>query len=129
MPTVALRVFVSSPGDVGDERRIAERVLERLRGKYSAAATIDALLWEHEPVRATATFQQQIAPPAECDIVVCVLWSRLGTRLPGDFRRADGSVYDSGTAFEFETARAAWEATGKPDLLVYRKLAAPIVDV
>lgn len=123
------RVFISSPGDVGDERRTALRVLARLQGRYAAALTIEPIVWEHDPVRATATFQDQITPPAECDLVVCILWSRLGTRLPADYRRPDGTVYDSGTAYEFETATVAYRKSGRPDLLVYRKTAPPIVDV
>ena len=33
-------------------------------------------------MRATQHPQEQIPLPSECDIVVCLLWSRLGTRLP-----------------------------------------------
>lgn len=129
MAKFSFRVFVSSPGDVGNERRIAVRVLERLQGKSGTVLAAEPIVWEHEPVRATSTFQEQITPPAETDVVICVLWSRLGTRLPDDFQRSDGRPYDSGTAFEFETAQAAYECEGRPALLVYRKTAPPIVDV
>ncbi len=129
MNKLKLRVFLSSPGDVGDERRMALRVMERLQGEFAAVLALEPIVWEHEPVRATATFQQQIPEPAKADILVCVLWSRLGTRLPGDFTRDDGTVYDSGTAFELETALAAFQTKGHPDILVYRKTAPPLFDV
>ena len=129
MNKLKLRVFLSSPGDVGDERRMALRVMERLQGEFAAVLALEPIVWEHEPVRATATFQQQIPEPAKADILVCILWSRLGTRLPGEFRRDDGTVYDSGTAFELETALAAFQTKGHPDILVYRKTAAPLFDV
>ncbi|QTF94204.1 AAA family ATPase [Halomonas sp. BM-2019] len=125
-----LRIFISSPGDVGQERAIAERVIARLRGEFGASARLEPLLWEHEPVRATRSFQEQIVRPAETDIVVCILWSRLGTRLPDGFeRRPDGTPYESGTAFEFEDASRAFDEHGVPDLLVYHKTAEPLVSL
>ncbi len=121
MASATLRIFISSPGDVGQERVIAGRVIERLAGEFGDSVTLDAVLWEHEPMRATSHFQEQIIRPSETDIVVCILWSRLGSRLPEGFRRADGSTFASGTEWEFEDAAAAYRARGAPDLLVYRK--------
>lgn len=125
-----LRIFISSPGDVGPERDLASRVVDRLQGEFASAVALDAIRWEHEPVRATDTFQEQIVPPSETDVVVCILWSRLGTRLPAQFRRRpDGTPYDSGTAFEFEDAKRSYDARGVQDLLVYRKTAEPLVSL
>ena len=59
--------------------------------------------------------------------MISILWSRLGTKLPKDFTRADGSRYDSGTEYEFEEAIEGFKSNGKPDLLVYRKMAPPSV--
>ena len=47
-------------------------------------------------------------------VVVSILWSRLGTRLPKGFTRADGSRYDSGTEYEFEDALEGFRRNGKP---------------
>ncbi len=124
-----IRIFISSPGDVVQEREIADDVITRLAGEFAGSAALEAVLWEHEPMRATDHFQQQIIAPSETDIVVCILWSRLGTRLPEGFRRADGSTYASGTEWEFEDAAAAYRATGTPDLLVYRKTAKATADL
>jgi hypothetical protein len=33
-------------------------------------AVIEPIFWEHEPLRATAGFQEQIPRPADADIVV-----------------------------------------------------------
>ncbi|HET6387701.1 MAG TPA: hypothetical protein VFJ58_30300 [Armatimonadota bacterium] len=128
MPALTIRIFVSSPGDVGQERVISARVIERLQGEFAGYAQLEAILWEHEPLRATDHFQSQIATPSNADIVVCILWSRLGTRLPPDkFARPDGTPYASGTEWEFEDAANAFLLNGKPDLLVYRKLSDPLI--
>ena len=91
MPAATLKVFISSPGDVGQERLLAARVVERLQGEFAALVELALIRWEHEPVLATSTFQDQIVPPSETDIVVCILWSRLGTRLPENYRHEDGT--------------------------------------
>jgi len=122
-----LRLFISSPGDVFEERAIANRVIERLQSEYIGKVVLEAVLWEHEPLVATSTFQHQIVKPSESDVVIAILWSRLGTRLPKEFVRADGSRYESGTEFEFEEAIEGFRKNGKPDLLVYRKTAPPSV--
>ena len=56
----SLRIFISSPGDVGEERIIAGRVVERLAGEFGRFLEIDPVLWEHEPLRATGHFQEQM---------------------------------------------------------------------
>ena len=116
-----MRIFISSPGDVGEERVIAGRVIERLEGEFGQWFDLDPVLWEHEPLRATGHFQEQIVLPSKTDVVVCILWSRLGTRLPEGFTREDGTPYASGTEWEFEDAARSFRERGTPDLLVYRK--------
>jgi tetratricopeptide (TPR) repeat protein len=122
-----LRFFISSPGDVFEERALAGRVIERLQSEYMGKVVLESVLWEHEPLLATATFQQQIAKPSDADVFIAILWSRLGTRLPAQFTRADGSRYESGTEYEFEDAMDGFRRSGKPDLLVYRRTAPPSV--
>lgn len=124
-----LRIFISSPGDVVEERTLTRRVLERLAGEFSGRIALEPIFWEHEPLLATDSFQKQIVRPSETDILVSILWSRLGTRLPAQFKRADGSRYESGTEYEFEDAVSAYKRQGHPDLLVYRKTADPVVSL
>jgi tetratricopeptide (TPR) repeat protein len=121
-----LRIFVSSPGDVAEERVLTRRVIERVAAVTSGWVRLEPIFWEHEPLRASAGFQEQILPPSQCDIVVMILWSRLGTRLPSTITRPDGSRYASGTEFEFECAVESYKEKGLPDLLVYRKTARPV---
>ena len=79
-----LKVFISSPADVRPERLIAEGVVRRLAREFAHYLNIEAKLWEREPLVATAPFQTNITPPRETDIVVVILWSRLGMPLPAD---------------------------------------------
>ncbi len=122
-----LQIFISSPGDVFEERAIADRVIDRLQSEYAGRIVLEPVLWEHEPLVATANFQEQIVQPSDTDIVIAILWSRLGTRLPKGYVRQDGSRYESGTEYEFEEAIEGFRKNGKPDLLVYRKTAPPSV--
>lgn len=116
-----IRIFISSPGDVFEERTLAQRVIERVQAEFTGRAVLEPVFWEHEPLLATETFQTQISMPSDADVMIAILWSRLGTRLPKDFTRQDGSRYQSGTEFEFEDAVEGFRKLGKPQLLVYRK--------
>ncbi|HEX5103861.1 MAG TPA: AAA family ATPase, partial [Pirellulaceae bacterium] len=124
-----IRIFVSSPGDVGEERSIAHRVIERLKFRYVGRANLEVLLWEHLPLVATQSFQEQIPDAGQFDIVVMVIWSRMGSRLPAAIKRSDDSPYDSGTEYEFEQALEAHRRRGLPNLIVYRKTARVMVDL
>lgn len=121
----SIRVFVSSPRDVGNERAIAAAVIERLRFEFRGLVELEPVFWEQLPMRATGTFQVQIPEAGRSDICVFILWSWFGTPLPDTFRKPDGSLYQSGTEFEFESAIAAHRDRGTPDILVYRKTAEP----
>ena len=116
-----LRIFISSPGDVAEERVIANNLVRRLSDEYAERLWIEPVFWEHEPLLATHTFQKQIPPPQDCEVVVCILWSGIGTRLPADITRPDGSTYATGTEYEFEDAADGFGKSGRPELLVYRK--------
>ena len=128
-PVKVLRVFVSSPGDVGRERVLAGYVLDRLQGEFSRQIQLEPYFWEHEPMLGTMDFQANIPKPSNFDIVICILWSRLGSPLNEKYRRADGSPYESGTEYEFEDASEAHRLSGKPELLVYRNRQQPMIPI
>jgi hypothetical protein len=128
--TRIVRVFVSSPSDVRPERLIAERVVKRLAREFMHHFQIDVMLWEREPLLATHHFQDLIVPPHDTDIVVTVLWSRLGVPLPLEKYRgpiSQGPV--TGTEWEFEDAVAGYQQHGLPELLLYRKRAKITVEL
>jgi WD40 repeat protein len=116
-----VRVFVSSPGDAQFERMRLERVTERLNGEFQGTVHIVPIRWETEFYKAHQTFQAQIPEAAQCDIVIAIFRSRLGSVLPADFRRmTNGEPYPSGTAYEVLTAIDASKAHGFPDVYVFR---------
>ena len=92
-PAKTIKVFISSPSDVRPERLIAEKVVRRLDREFAYHFRVEPVLWEREPLTASAHFQDNIVPPRETDIVMVMLWSRLGWPKPpktGDVPR-DGS--------------------------------------
>jgi Tfp pilus assembly protein PilF len=124
-----LSIFISSPGDVAEERALAGRVFRRLANEFADVLIIKTFLWEHEPLFAHSGFQEQIPRPSQCDLVVSILWSRLGARLPADYAPEPGHPPPTGTEFEVRDAISAYEKFGRPNLLIYRKRAPPQVDM
>ena len=120
-----LRIFLSSPGDLAPERLAAREVVDRLqRGPvWGGQVHIDLIAWDDPyagvPMEAQATPQDSVSRyaglPRDCDLTVVLLWSRLGTPLPANQTRADGSRFESGTVWEYEDARQA----GRP-VWIYR---------
>jgi len=45
-----LKIFLSSPGDVAEERALAEIVFRRLANEFADSVTLKLVIWEHEPV-------------------------------------------------------------------------------
>lgn len=117
---VPIRIFISSPSDVEVERHIALQVIHRLGQKFQNTLELKPVLWEREPLLASGHFQDAL-DPSNADLVVCILWSRLGSPLPESFQNEDSKGVKTGTEWEFDKALQAFEENGRPDILVYRK--------
>lgn len=130
MPNVVpVRIFISSPADVRPERLKAEQIVARLDREFAYHFHVQVVLWEREPLVATHHFQdpKNIPEPRGTDVVVVILWSRLGVLLPEDrFRGAISGEPVTGTEWEFEDALAGARERGVPELLFYRKTLEPI---
>lgn len=123
-----LRIFISSPGDVRQERLIAKKVIAELNRIYGAYVHLEPIMWEDLPLEATSSFQQGIdyfVNEAPVDIAVFILWSRLGSTLGRSFMKSDGTEYSSGTEYEYDTMYALWKQTGRPKIMVYVKDSEP----
>ncbi|MBF0143364.1 MAG: SUMF1/EgtB/PvdO family nonheme iron enzyme [Magnetococcales bacterium] len=120
-----VRIFISSPGDVNPEREVARQVIARLDREFSCHFRLEAVWWEREPLLATESPQDGITPPSSTDIVLVILWSRLGSFLsPEKYQgKVTGKTPVTGTEWEFEDAVKSHRERNKPDVLLYRKQA------
>jgi HEAT repeat protein len=125
------RIFIASPGDVLHERELALAVLDQLsyEPSFRGRITIEEVAWDKKgagaPILANLTPQDSIEKglpkPSDCDIVVVIFWARMGTPLPAQYKKKDGSRYLSGTEWEYEDAIHASEKQGTPEVLLYRR--------
>jgi WD40 repeat protein len=122
-----IRIFISSPGDVSEERERARKVVEQLRRRYAGRLELQALLWEELPLQADMSFQQGIdlvlSGERDVDIAVFILWSRLGSPPGALIQRPGGGDYRSGTEREFDMMLTARSQSGgrRPQILVYTR--------
>jgi len=124
-----LEVFISSPGDVIPERKVIRGIINDLNEELSDRVRLSPVFWEDEPLLASDTFQAQIHPAKKSDIYLGIFWSRLGSPLPDSITREDGSLYDSGSEYEYEDAYYGYKNNGKPEILVYRKMSEAFVSL
>jgi tetratricopeptide (TPR) repeat protein len=137
MERTHFRIFLSSPADVAEERTIVRSLVKEqlpVDAFIRDRATFD-LISSDDPY-ASIPYQAYVPPqdtidtslprPSECDIVIVVLWSRMGTPLDRERVKSDGSRFQSGTEWEYEDAIAGARRTGtKPKILVYRRSEIP----
>ena len=89
--TQVFRIFLASPGDVQDERDLARVVIDQIRHEraFRDRLCIEIIAWDQLPTDAGLTLQEAIKQglpkPSECDLVVVIIWSRMGTPLPSAF--------------------------------------------
>ena len=115
-------IFISSPTDVEGERARASKVIERLNGEFEGRIELEPIRWEDSFYTADKGFQDKIPSPDKTDLVICILWKRLGSYLPPDYDRSDGSSR-TGTEYEFEVALEGALQHDLPDLFMFRKTA------
>jgi hypothetical protein len=125
--------------DVADERTSARQLIDaelmKLRSLRGQLA-LELIAWDDPaariPMLATETPQDSVNAarprPAPCDIVIVVLWSRMGTPLPDNLRKPNGEPYLSGTEWEYEDAVNSREQP-RPQVLVYRPTGKPRVEL
>ena len=121
-----LHIFISSPGDVEEERAKARQVIEQLQTAYTADLVLKPIFWEDLPLGADASFQAGIdlllSERYTVEIAIFIIWSRLGSPL-GPPHRPDGSAYRSGTEREFDFMLEARRRSGgkRPHILAYSR--------
>ena len=130
-----VRVFLSSPGDVVDERNLARSFIKEqlpYLPQFRGRVAFDVVSWDDPvavvPMLANKTPQESVTlaltRPATCEITIVILWSRMGTPLPDSIRKPNGAAFVSGTEWEYLDA---CESPLKPVVLVYRRTEEPKV--
>ncbi len=114
-----VRIFVSSPADVREERAIAGKVIEALDQEMGSHLSVQKYLFEDQPMELSADYQSQIPGTGEFEIVITILWTKLGTPLASDER------HRSGTQLELEEAIERSKGREWPKVLLYCKTKDP----
>jgi HEAT repeat protein len=130
-----IRVFLSSPGDVSEERDLTRAIIKDLQYDPFLRGNVafEVVSWDdpssRTPLLANLTPHQAIERglprPSECDFVVVILWGRFGTPLADSVRKSNGERYLSGTEWEFEDAISAKKP---PVILIYRRMEKVLLD-
>jgi hypothetical protein len=116
----AYKIFISSPGDVGRERHLAEQVIRRVAAEFQNRVEVQPYFWEYEPMESTRDYQENIPLTSAFDLVICILWKRLGSPLSVKHQRPEGGCWRSGTEFELATAVESKKARGAPDVFIFK---------
>src|ERR1700761_8002837 len=116
----AYKIFISSPGDVGRERHLAEQVIRRVAAEFQNRVEVQPYFWEYEPMESTRDYQENIPLTSDFDLVICILWKRLGSPLGVKHQRPEGGRWRSGTEFELVTALEAKKVRGAPDIFIFK---------
>ena len=130
------KIFIASPGDVGDERALARKAIEMVGSEraFRERLKLVSIAWDQPGVGVAmdaaltpqAAIEKGLDQPSECDIVIVIFWSRIGTVLPDDYAtKANGEPYLSGTEWEFLDALQAAKSTGSPAVWLYRRSPPP----
>ena len=148
-----IRVFVSSAGDVQKERHLADRVMRSIAAEFNVAVSASSSNFqrlaeenggfengelenehhgklllcpyfsEYQRFRPASGCQGQIPNIAEFDLVICILWSRLGASVVPTMRLPEGNASASGA--DYEVAWAMNHANKHPPWHVYRNRSKP----
>lgn len=116
--TTIFQVFVASPSDVDEERKVLELVITQLNQIWSRSLglTFELLKWETNVRPGFSSDPQTVINEqigSEYDVFIGIFWGRLGTATP----RAG-----SGTVEEFERAYSRFLNTGAvPEIMLYFK--------
>ena len=110
-----IRIFVSSPGDVAEERAVLDEVVARINRTDGQArdARLELWKWETHVVPQIGPIPQGVVDsqtPAHYDIYLGIMKHRFGTAT---------KQYGSGTEKEFNDALERWGEAGSPWILFY----------
>jgi len=111
-----IRIFLASPGDLTEERKIVTEVLEDLRITIGRSKDVylELKTWETDTYPAIGQYVQKVITEqiGDYDVFVGIMWRRFGTKTP---------VADSGTEEEFNHAYELFKRFSVPTIMLYFK--------
>src|ERR1700680_4394101 len=153
-------IFVSSPEDVQKERSLVERTTRAVAAEFGVPITVTysnwlrhhqpsdkiaaqsangsedgrtwlcPCFWEYKDFELDQEYREQIPNTGSYDLVISILWSRLGTKVSPSFVMPDGSQPKTVSEYEIGWVLDQLNRTpGFPELRVYRNRAAPSAPV
>jgi hypothetical protein len=125
----SIKVFISSPGDVKAERELILKIIDNLEYRPSLRGKLDVKPVAWDKLMAGTALKAKLKPqeainrklplPSQCDIVLVVFWSRMGTPFTDD---ATGVEYLSGTHWELLNAL---NDAPHDRIVIYRRMSQP----
>ena len=107
-----IRVFIASPGDLGDERHLFRDIVDGVNQSKAneMAIQLEPLGWE-DTLPGSGRPQELINEDVKkCDLMIMLLWKQWG--MPT-------GEYSSGFEEEYELAKRLLEEEGKPEIMLY----------
>ena len=146
-----IQIFVSSPEDVQKEQSLADQLIRSIAAEFNVPVSVSysnrlrtlssedkalvehvrgreegALFWEYPDSRPENSSREHLPGTGQYDLVVCILWSRLGTKLGPAFVLPGGAEPRSATDYEIAWALDQAKLTpGFPTLHVYQNRSTP----
>ena len=121
-----IRIFISAPEDVAEERQKACDVIASLQPRYAGQFRLVPVVWEDLPLQVDASFQQAtdlvLSAESGIDVAVFILWSRLGSTQGSFLTKGDSPAQRSSTGRDFDLMLSAREASAgtRPAILAYQ---------
>ncbi|TPG08400.1 DUF4062 domain-containing protein [Rhodanobacter glycinis] len=112
-----IRVFLASPGDLGDERKLAKVAVDDFNSLFSDnyGYQVDLVGWEDTVSRHGRPQEIINKDLAKCELFVGVIWKRWGT--PPD----NEGAYTSGFEEEFRVTLARRDKANYPEMSMFFK--------
>jgi hypothetical protein len=149
-------IFVSSPEDVRKERSVVERSIRAIAAEFDVPVTVTysnwrktirpediipvqgkngsdegrswlcPCFWEYQDSNLDKDYREQIPNTGSYDLVISILWSRLGTRISSACVMPDGSQPETANEYEVAWVLDQLKRTpGFPELRIYRNQSTP----
>ena len=95
-------------------------------GSEDGRSLLCPCFWEYQDFKAEKDYRERIPNTGQYDLAICILWSRLGTKISPAFVMPDGSQPTSATEYEIAWVLDQIKRTpGFPELHVFRSRATP----